>query len=189
MKYLNLSSLIFILILASCHSSEVVLRGSKASQCQQLASENKVSIPEMSDSLAKPIHASSTQLTNKLVVDNCQPTLITPEVYSKNEGQPGKDGQSIKPAIRAKNTSLLFGQEKAQASLKKTQQQAHGIASNIGYSFAVVGLIFIIVGLVLLLIGGLIIDTLGALALAFGFVFLIVWLVLAILQGLFDVIL
>jgi hypothetical protein len=45
------------------------------------------------------------------------------------------------------------------------------------------------VGLVLLLIGGLIIDTLGALALAFGFVFLIVWLVLAILQGLFDVIL
>ena len=143
----------------------------------------------MSDSLAKPIHASSTQLTNKLVVDNCQPTLITPEVYSKNEGQPGKDGQSIKPAIRAKNTSLLFGQEKAQASLKKTRQQAHGIASNIGYSFAVVGLIFIIVGLVLLLIGGLIIDTLGALALAFGFVFLIVWLVLAILQGLFDVIL
>jgi hypothetical protein len=42
---------------------------------------------------------------------------------------------------------------------------------------------------VLFLIGGLIIDTLGALFIAFGFLFLLIWLVLAVLQGLFDVIL
>jgi hypothetical protein len=189
MKYLNLSSLIFILILASCHSSEVVLRGSKASQSQQLVSENTVSFSKMSDSLAKPIHASSTQFTNKLVVDNCQPTLITPNIYSKNESQPQKVGQSIQPNIHTKKPSLSFDLEKTQASLQKARQHSPGIAGNIGHSFAIVGLVFIVVGLLLLLIGGLIIDTLGALALAFGFVFLLVWLVLAILQGLFDVIL
>jgi hypothetical protein len=189
MKYLNLSSLFFILILASCHSSEVVLRGSKASQCQQLESEKTVRFSEMTDSLTKPVHTSSTQLTNKLVVVNCQPTVITPNFYSKNSGPPQKVGQSIKPNIHNIKASHSFDQEKAQAALKKTQQHAQGIAGNIGRSFAVVGLVFIVVGILLLLIGGLIIDTLGALALAFGFVFLLVWLVLAILQGLFDVIL
>jgi Flp pilus assembly protein TadB len=143
----------------------------------------------MSDSLSKPIHASSTQLTTKLVVENLQPTLTTPNFYSKNEDLSQKVGQSIKPNIHTKNPSLSFDLEKAQASLKKARQHSPGIAGNIGHSFAVVGLVFIVVGLLLLLIGGLIIDTLGALALAFGFVFLLVWLDLAILQGLFDVIL
>ena len=39
------------------------------------------------------------------------------------------------------------------------------------------------------LLGGLIINTLGAIFLAFGTVFLLIWLVLAIIQVLFDVIL
>ena len=187
MRYLSLFSFTAALILlASCHSSDVALRHSRIRTCISEELQTKVSQKEIID--AQPV----TAITKTAEASTLLQAIETPKTLS---------APSTKQLLPSHNNSIS---EKQQINQTKNTAKQHpaarptanhkipkhpGFFSNIGYSFGVVGLVFIIVGIVLLLIGGLIIDTLAALAIAFGFVFILIWLVLAILQGLFDVIL
>jgi hypothetical protein len=194
MKYLNLSKIfIFFSILASCHSTEVVLRKSKVqgitdySQKQENNDSAYTSIkqeaqkPELSK--ITPLQEEVSILQNQIIrTEGAQDyTAITPNISK----QQNLNNSSSNPRIQHQTTHYT----PIASTQKNSAQQSNGFFGGIGRSFGVVGLVFILVGLVLFLIGGLIIDTLGAVFLAFGTVFLLIWLVLAIIQVLFDVIL
>jgi hypothetical protein len=194
MKHLNLYRLfIFFFFLASCHSTEVVLRKSKAQGITDYSQkpENNDNTPtsikqeEAKPELSKitPLQEEVNTLQNQIIrTEEVQDyTAITPNISKRHN----LNNTSSNPRIQYQTTHYT-----PNASTQKIyKQQSSGFLGGIGRSFGVVGLVFILVGLVLFLIGGLIIDTLGAIFLAFGTVFLLIWLVLAIIQVLFDVIL
>ena len=193
MKYLNLFSIFTALvILASCHTSDVALRHSKIHPAPSEHSINASRSEETIETLATP-NTPITQVQDASSLDQAEkannvaaastkrlPSLENAPISAKQETKQSK--YAAKPYAAAQNST-------ARATANHKMLQQNGFVGNVGYSFGVVGIVFIIIGLVLLLIGGLIIDTLAALAIAFGLVFILIWLVLAILQGLFDVIL
>ena len=194
MKYLNLSRLfIFFFFLASCHSTEVVLRKSKA-QGMTDYSQN----PENNDIIHINIsqEAVKHELSKITPLQEIKTTLLNQDLKTEKKNTYTNIFENIGRHQKVNNT---LSNQRIQhqtthytpnASAKKIyKQQSNGFFGGIGRSFGVVGLVFILVGLVLFLIGGLIINTLGAIFLAFGTVFLLIWLVLAIIQVLFDVIL
>lgn len=186
MKYLNpFSFFTALVLLASCHSSDVALRHSRMRSCDSEAllvcTAQKENIEaKLKDTITLTSAASTLVLTEKATAIGAadqkplQPSQTAPISAKQHTKQ-------------TKNAAKSYASARATANRKMLKQ--NGFVGNVGYSFGIVGLVFIVVGLILLLIGGLIIDTLAALAIAFGFVFILIWLVLAILQGLFDVIL
>ena len=193
MKYLNLSSLfIFFFFLASCHSTEVVLRKSKvgimAESKQELETESSPNISSRKEETILIKTEISSVQDGPTIKDQPTESVIKSAYTSVSEKIRNAQSVSIhsaKPDIKNQRAY-----SKLNATTKKhATQHSKGVFGSVGYSFGVVGLVFLIVGVVLFLIGGLIIDTLGALFIAFGFLFLLIWLVLAVLQGLFDVIL
>ncbi|MEY3099450.1 MAG: hypothetical protein RIS63_338 [Bacteroidota bacterium] len=194
MKYLNLSRLfIFFFFLASCHSTEVVLRKSKAKGMNVYSQkpENKdITHTNIRQEEAKPELSKIAPLQEKMT------TLLNQDLKTErkntytNVSEKISRHQKVNIVSSPPHIKYLTLPNTPNASTKKiSKQQSNGFFGGIGRSFGVVGLVFILVGLVLFLIGGLIIDTLGAIFLAFGTVFLLIWLVLAIIQVLFDVIL
>jgi Flp pilus assembly protein TadB len=186
MRYLSLFSFAAALVLlASCHSSDVALRHSRIRTC--------ISEELHTQALQKEITEVQPTATITAVAEAStliQTTEILPVSAATKKQLLPSHGKSISVKQQTNQTKNTAKQHTAARPTANHKMPKHaGFFSNIGYSFGVVGLVFIIVGLVLLLIGGLIIDTLAALAIAFGFVFILIWLVLAILQGLFDVIL
>ncbi|MCF8202330.1 MAG: hypothetical protein K9J18_04500 [Crocinitomicaceae bacterium] len=187
MRYLSLFSFtVALMLLASCHSSDVALRHSRIRTCiseelhtQALQNEITEAQPTASiTAVAKAsTHVEATETPKTLSAPSTKQLLPNhaASIASKHKADNLKNAAPKKAAFNANS------------KIQKLEKK--GIVGQISYSFGVVGLVFIIVGIVLLLIGGLIIDTLAALAIAFGFVFILIWLVLAILQGLFDVIL
>ena len=201
MKYLNLFSLIALIILiSSCHSTEVTLRGSKVQELPHPEQVNETEASTFTTNAKPEVVASSiskntphqkantlTDQTNAAVVmDNYAP-ISQKGRNTQTVHTSFKIGQnnSVKPKIK-----LQFDHPKSHVTASKNlTPPSKGVFGSVGRSFGVVGVVFIFVGLILFLIGGLLIDTLGALFLGFGLVFLLIWLVLAVLQGLFDVIL
>jgi len=200
MKYLNLFSLIAVIVLiSSCHSTEVSLRGSKVQELPH--SEQDSETEESTFTSAEPQvvapstakntpHQEANTLTNQangaFVKDNYSP-VSQQDRNTQTAHASSKTAQNnwVKP-----KNKLQFNQPKSHATASKNlTHPSKGLFDSVGRSFGVVGVVFIFVGLILFLIGGLLIDTLGALFLGFGLVFLLIWLVLAVLQGLFDVIL
>ena len=194
MKYLNLSRLfIFFFFLVSCHSTEVVLRKSKAQGMTDYSQK-----PENNDIIHTNIsqEAVKHELSKITPLQEIKTTLLNQDLKTEKKNTYTNIFENIGRHQKVNNTS---SNQRIQhqtthytpnASAKKIyKQQSNGFFGGIGRSFGVVGLVFILVGLVLFLIGGLIINTLGAIFLAFGTVFLLIWLVLAIIQVLFDVIL
>jgi hypothetical protein len=185
MRYLSLFSFAAALVLlASCHSSDVALRHSRIRTCisEELLITSLEEITEVQPTATITAVAEASTLI--------QTTEILPVSAATKKQLLPSHGKSISVKQQTNQTKNTAKQHTAARPTANHKMPKHaGFFSNIGYSFGVVGLVFIIVGLVLLLIGGLIIDTLAALAIAFGFVFILIWLVLAILQGLFDVIL
>jgi hypothetical protein len=192
MKYQNLSSLfIFFFILASCHSTEVVLRKSKVHAMAEPEQELENNTPTYTNKEAfQPEISKIAPLQEKVnppVNQDFHTEQKNAYTYRTiNISKQQKANLATSPThIKHQNNQYI-----PNASTKKiSKQPSNGFFGGIGQSFGVVGLVFIVVGLILFLIGGLIIDTLGAVFLAFGLVFLLIWLVLAIIQGLFDVIL
>lgn len=194
MRYLSLFSFIAALILlASCHSSDVALRHSRIRSChteEMIALSSQKELIEDSAStnpshLLAPFHTTIAP-SEQMVLSIAQTKKSRPaaQLTPKTE-----NNQYSTHPLSKKSKDAAVVQTSPRASTQLQSKPYNGVFGHIGHSFGVVGLVFIIVGVVLLLIGGLIIDTLGALAIAFGFVFILIWLVLAILQGLFDVIL
>lgn len=184
MKYLNpFSFFTALVLLASCHSSDVVLRHSKTNSC-----------------LSEDIHVQTAQNENikastkdTLIFNTEAPSLVASvkavsTAYTKTLQSFSKTATSAKQQTnQAKHPAKQYATAGTTANHKIPK--LGGFVGNVGFSFGVVGLVFIIVGLVLFIVGGLIIDTLAAVAIGFGFVFILIWLVLAIVQKLFDVIL
>ena len=200
MKYLNLFSLIAVIVLlSSCHSTEVSLRGSKVQELPHSVQNNETEAstftnaePEVvltntsKNTPYQDVNAITDQSKAAVVKDNYNPISqksTNPQtVHTSSETA---QDNSVKPKIK-----LQFNHPKSHATASKNlTHPSKGLFGSVGRSFGVVGVVFIFVGLILFLIGGLLIDTLGALFLGFGLVFLLIWLVLAVLQGLFDVIL
>ena len=194
MKHLSLSRLfIFFFLLASCHSTEVVLRKSKAQGITDYSQK-----PENNDTIHTNIsqEAVKHELSKITLLQENKTTLQNQNIRTEDK----QDYTHVTPNIsKQHNPNNASSNQRIQhqtthntpnASAKKIyKQQSYGFFGGIGRSFGVVGLVFILVGLVLFILGGLIINTLGAIFLAFGTVFLLIWLVLAIIQVLFDVIL
>lgn len=187
MRYLSLFSItVGLMLLASCHSSDVALRHSRIRTCISEELPSQTSQKEIIE--AQPT-ATITAVTD---VSSVVQTIETPRTVSAPSTKHLLPNHSKSISVKqqtnqTKNTAKQHAAARPTANPKMPKHP--GFFNNIGYSFGVVGIVFIIVGIVLLLVGGLIIDTLAALAIAFGFVFILIWLVLAILQGLFDVIL
>jgi hypothetical protein len=187
MRYLSLFSFTAaLMLLASCHSSDVALRHSRIRTCISEELPSQTSQKEIIE--AQPT-ATITAVGDASTVVQTIETPRTVSAPSTKHLLPNHiKSISVKQQTnQTKNTAKQHAAARPTANHKMSKHP--GFFNNIGYSFGVVGLVFIIAGVVLLLIGGLIIDTLAALAIAFGFVFILIWLVLAILQGLFDVIL
>ncbi len=200
MKYLNLSSLfVLFVLLSSCYSTDVFLRGSKVEQLphsEQNIETDTISITKFKKertTLIKTFISPSqevfhpTEQSTTSFLENREPIISQKSANNQTVQTSSKttNNHSVKPKIKHQPNHYLHH---ATAS-KNLKPQSKGIFGAVGHSFGVVGLVFLLVGVVLFLIGGLIIDTLGALFIAFGFLFLLIWLVLAVLQGLFDVIL
>ena len=194
MKHLNLSRhFIFFFLSASCHSTEVVLRKSKAQGITDYSQK-----PENNDIIHTNINqeAAKHELSKITPLQENKTTLLNQDFKTEKKNTYSIVSENISKLQKVNNTS---SNQRIQhqtthytpnASAKKIyKQHSNGFFGGIGRSFGVVGLVFIVVGLVLFLLGGLIINTLGAIFLAFGTVFLLIWLVLAIIQVLFDVIL
>lgn len=186
MRYLSLFSFtVALMLLASCHSSDVALRHSRIRTCisEELhtqALQNEITEAQPTASITAVAEAST------LVEATETHSVTAPSTKQLLPNQAASIASKHK-ADNLKNAAPKKAAFNANSKIQKLEKK--GIVGQISYSFGVVGLVFIIAGVVLLLIGGLIIDTLAALAIAFGFVFILIWLVLAILQGLFDVIL
>jgi len=193
MKYLNLSSLfVLIVLLSSCYSTEVFLRGSKVQELphsEQNIETDTISITKSKKegtSLIKTVISPSQEVFHSIipsttsVLENRNPIIL-----QKSGNTPTVHASSKRVVIKHQSNHYLHHA----TTSKNFKPQPKGIFGAVGHSFGVVGVVFIFVGLILFLIGGLLIDTLGALFLGFGLVFLLIWLVLAVLQGLFDVIL
>ena len=187
MRYLGLFSFtVALMLLASCHSSDVALRHSRIRTCISEELHTQALQKEITE--AQPT-ASITAVAEASTLLQATETPRTVSAPSTKHLLP-RHNNSISENQQTNQTKNTAKQHAAARPTANHKMPKHpGFFSNIGYSFGVVGLVFIIAGVVLLLIGGLIIDTLAALAIAFGFVFIFIWLVLAILQGLFDVIL
>jgi hypothetical protein len=186
MRYLSLFSFTAALILlSSCHSSDVALRHSRIRTCH---TEEMIALSSQKELIEAQPTATIT------AVEEASTLVQATETHSglapsKKQLLPSQAApiDSKQRTEQLKNLTPKRADVNANSNLQILEKK--GVVGQISYSFGVVGLVFIVVGVVLLLIGGLIIDTLGALAIAFGFVFILIWLVLAILQGLFDVIL
>ncbi len=187
MRSLNLFSIIATLILlASCHSSDVALRHSRIRTCISEELHTNNSSKEIIETQPTAINTETAEASTLVQATETPKTLSAPSTKQLLQSH----SKSILKKQETNQTKNTAKQHAAARPIANHKMPKHpGFFSNIGYSFGVIGLVFIIVGVVLLLIGGLIIDTLAALAIAFGFVFILIWLVLAILQGLFDVIL
>lgn len=192
MKYLNLSSLfIFFFFLASCHSTEVVLRKSKVHAMAESEQElENNTLTYTNQEAFKPEIAKIAPLQEKVnhpVNQDFHTEQKNAYTYSSINISKQQKASMVTSPTDIKHHK---NQYTPNASTKKiSKQPSNGFFGGIGRSFGVVGLVLFVVGLILFLIGGLIVDTLGAIFLAFGLVFLLIWLVLAILQVLFDVIL
>lgn len=193
MKFLNLSSLfILIILISSCHSTEVSLRGSKV---QDLAlSEQDIETDASTFTNFKKEEAALLKTETTPFQEVLPPIAqYTPSVLKHKETQISPKDENTQITLTSSKTAGFKQQHshfRPQAKASKTSKHpSKGVFGSVGHSFGVVGIVFIFVGLILFLIGGLIIDTLGALFLGFGLVFLLIWLVFAVLQGLFDVIL
>lgn len=200
MKYLNLSSLLVLFVLlSSCYSTDVFLRGSKGQELphseQNIETETStytITEPEIvtpSSSENTPhqeVNILTDQPNNAVLKDDYTPiSQISGNAPAVHTSSKTANNNSVKS-----ESQLQFNHSKTHASTNKNlSPPSKGVFGSVGRSFGVVGIVFIFVGLILFLIGGILIDTLGALFLGFGLVFLLIWLVLAILQGLFDVIL
>jgi Flp pilus assembly protein TadB len=200
MKYLNLFSLIAVIVLiSSCHSTEVSLRGSKVQELPHseqdsetekstfASSESQVVAPSTAKNTPHQEVNTLTDQANAAVINDNYTPISQKGRNTQTVHTSSKTAQdsSVKPKIK-----LQFNHPKSHATASKNlTHPSKGLFGSVGRSFGVVGVVFIFVGLILFLIGGLLIDTLGALFLGFGLVFLLIWLVLAVLQGLFDVIL
>jgi hypothetical protein len=187
MRYLSLFSFtVALMLLESCHSSDVALRHSWIRTCISEELHTKAKQKEITE--AQPTASITAVAEASTVVQ----TIETPRTVSAPSTKQLLPNQAAPITGKHKADNLKNAAPKKEdfnANSKLQILEKKGIVGQISYSFGVVGLVFIIAGVVLLLIGGLIIDTLAALAIAFGFVFILIWLVLAILQGLFDVIL
>ena len=200
MKYLNQSSLfVLFVLLSSCYSTDVFLRGSKGQELPHseqnieietstyTITEQEVVAPSSSENTPRQeVNTLTDQHNDAVVKDDYTPISQkignTPTVQTSSKTA---NNNSARP-----ENKLQFNHSKNHASTRKNlTPPSKGVFGSVGHSFGVVGIVFIFVGLILFLIGGLLIDSLGALFLGFGLVFLLIWLVLAVLQGLFDVIL
>ncbi len=200
MKYLNLSSLfVLFVLLSSCYSTDVFLRGSKGQELPH--SEQNIETETSTYTITEPeiIAPSSSENTPHQEVNTLtdQPN----DVVIKDDYTPISQKCGNAPTVHTSSKTTNNNSEKSEIKLQFNHLKNHastrnnltppskGVFGSVGHSFGVVGIVFIFVGLILFLIGGLLIDTLGALFLGFGLVFLLIWLVFAVLQGLFDVIL
>lgn len=199
MKYLNLSSLLVLFVLlSSCYSTDVFLRGSKGQELphseQNIETESstftnadpeEVAPSSSENTPHQKVNTLTDQPNDAVVKDDYTPISQkignAPTIHTSSKTA---NNNSVKPEIK-----YQFNHSKTHATPSKHLKPSKGVFSSVGHSFGVVGIVFIFVGLILFLIGGMLIDTLGALFLGFGLVFLLIWLVLAVLQGLFDVIL
>ena len=200
MKYLNLSSLfVLFVLLSSCYSTDVFLRGSKGQElphAEQNIETETSTFTKAEQELVAPNTSTNTphqevntltdQPNDAVVKGNYTPISQrsgnAPTVHTSSKSA---NNYSVKPEVQPQ-----FNHSKSHAIANKhLRAHSKGFFGSVGHSFGVVGVVFIFVGLILFLIGGMLIDTLGALFLGFGLVFLLIWLVLAVLQGLFDVIL
>ena len=168
MRYLSLFSFTAALILlASCHSSDVALRHSRIRTCH---TEEMIALSTQKELIEAQPTATITAVeqASTLVQTTETNSLLAP---SKNHLLPSQTAPiaSKTRTDQLKNSTPKRADVNANSYLQILEKK--GVVGQISYSFGVVGLVFIIAGVVLLLIGGLIIDTLGALAIAFGFVF------------------
>lgn len=188
MRSLNLFSIFTTLILlASCHSSDVALRHSRIRTFvtdEPQRTEHQIEVLESQSTLST---SAKTDSTTQLQANAIQSTAES--VYKLLLPITHKQGLNTQQKQHEQLTAPHKSRPHTATAAAKQSTKHYGLFGHIGHSFCVVGLVFIIAGIVLVLIGGIIIDTLAALAIAFGFVFILIWLVLAILQGLFDVIL
>ena len=199
MKYLNLSSLfVLFVLLSSCYSTDVFLRGSKGQELPH--SEQNIETETSTYTITEPeeVAPSTSKNTPGLEVNTLtdQPNdAVVKDNYTPFSQKSGNAPTAHTSSKTTNNNSVKseikyqFNHSKTHATPSKHLKPSKGVFGSVGHSFGVVGIVFIFVGLILFLIGGILIDTLGALFLGFGLVFLLIWLVLAILQGLFDVIL
>jgi hypothetical protein len=186
MKYLNPYSFFAALILlASCHSSDVALRHSRIRSC--MSEDIRVQTAQKENHETSPKDTIILNAATATLIASVKPKTVSAASTKTLQSLQNPPISAKQQTNQTKNAAKQYAAARSTANHKMLKQP--GFFGNIGYSFGVVGIVFIVIGLVLLLIGGLIIDTLAALAIAFGFVFILIWLVLAILQGLFDVIL
>ena len=200
MKYLNLSSLfVLFILLSSCYSTDVLLRGSKVQELphaeQNIETESNTFTNAELELVAPSTSKNTPHQEVNIFTDQTNDAVVTRDYTPIS--QKSRKAQTTQASSKSANYNSVKHEVQPQYNHSKSHATANhhlrahskGFFGNIGHSFGVVGVIFIFVGLILFLIGGILIDTLGALFLGFGLVFLLIWLVLAVLQGLFDVIL
>lgn len=198
MKYLNLSSLfVLFVLLSSCYSTDIFLRGSKVQALPDSAQNIETETNTFTYIEPKEVAPSTSQ--NSTEVNTLTDQLN--DVVEKKDGTSTSQNSGNAPTVHTSSkiainhtvnpeSNIQFYHSGKQATTNKNlTHPSKGFFGSVGHSFGVVGIVFIFVGLILFLIGGILIDTLGALFLGFGLIFLLIWLVLAVLQGLFDVIL
>lgn len=193
MKYLKLPSfLLLVLLLTSCHTTEVSLRHSKTYFIGHSAPEHQTNDTE-ARSLSNEARTALV-VAHQTPVSSHDSSPLSSPLYQKENNALIEQPNHAEPNTPKARPILHEHHKKSAAELaplsaKKISAKPNGFFSHIGRSFGIGALIFLATGLLFLLIGGPMALTLGAVAFAFGVVFLLIWLVLALLQVLFDVIL
>lgn len=187
MKRLSL----FILLLASCHPTEVMLRKSKTHNAFQTEEAQDITVVKRTEKSAAPV-LNPTSVQNNPCVNIEEDTNISiaflqdsilqhPEdlYHAENLSRP-----NLRNTIQISNKPFI-NHNHSQAKIA----QPNGIVSSTRFFIGLCAVVCLVFGVGLFFIGGFIVDTIGALLLAFGLVFVLIWLVLSLLQGLFSVIL
>lgn len=182
---------LLVLLLASCHPAEVVLRNSKTHNAFQTEEAQDITVVKRTEKSAAPV---------------LKPTFIQNNPCAKIEGDTNmsialrhdSNLHYVKELLHADNSSHPYLIKPKQISNKPFINHNHsqakiaqpnGIVSSTRFFIGLCAVVCLVFGVVLFFVGGIIVDTIGALLLAFGLVFVLIWLVLSLLQGLFSVIL
>lgn len=182
MKRLSL----LILLLASCHPTEVVLRNSKT--------QNAFQIEEAQDlSNVKKTESRAASVLNPTIAHNNPHAHIEEEtnisIGTPHDSISHQSENSYHPSVvrkpRQVSKELFINHNHSQVKIA----QPNGIVSSTRFFIGLCAVVCLVFAVVLFFIGGIIVDTIGALLLAFGLVFVLIWLILSLLQGLFSVIL
>lgn len=182
MKRLSL----FILLLASCHQTDVVLRNSKTQNAFQIEEAQDLSNVKKTEMRATSVLNPTTEHNNPRaqIEGETNTSIGTPHDSISHHAENSHHPSVVKkPTQVSKERFININHSRAKTA------QPNGIVSSTRFFIGVCAVVCLVFGVALFFIGGLLVDTIGALLLAFGLVFVLIWLILSLLQGLFSVIL